>query len=290
MKTLWQFFVVAMAICASAATQAVAQQAGTLFGTTGACNNAVPGGPCTQTSTLVQIDPRTGALVRTIGPVGFTVNGLAWDRTTGKLYASTAIGDVRFHGLITINTTTGAGTAVDSTVSNFGLDATAGESPVHSIAVDFFGFMFAWYDEFPPPPGVTDTFVQINKRTGVAVEFPDTGINTSANGLAFQTLGAVNVLWNIDSPRLQDNGTTTQTAYLINPLNGKPLLARRLSPPGQAALGDFNPRNFLYYGLDFVPFDPAHTTFLVLVEPFSGVVARVGQTVNNLHVIAFVKP
>src|SRR6476620_6504512 len=83
-----------------------------LLGTTGACFNAFPGGPCTQTSTLVQIDPQTGALIRTIGPVGYTVNGLAWDCTAGNcksgtLYATTAVGDVSFHGLITIDPNTG---------------------------------------------------------------------------------------------------------------------------------------------------------------------------------------
>ena len=94
-----------------------------VYGTTGACNNAFPGGPCTQTSELVQLDARTGALIRDIGPVGYTVNGLAWDRSTKRLYASTAIGDVAFHGLITINTRTGAGTPVDGTVHNFAREA-----------------------------------------------------------------------------------------------------------------------------------------------------------------------
>ena len=41
----------------------------TLFGTTGACNNAQPGRPCTKKSNLVQIDPQTGALIKTIGDV-----------------------------------------------------------------------------------------------------------------------------------------------------------------------------------------------------------------------------
>ncbi len=81
-----------------------------MLGTTGSCKNVHPGGPCTETSTLVQIDPSNGALVRVIGPVGFTGNGLAWDPATDKLYATTAIGDVVFHGLITIDPNTGQGT------------------------------------------------------------------------------------------------------------------------------------------------------------------------------------
>ena len=115
-------------------------------GTTGACFNAFPGGPCTQTSTLVQIDPQTGALIRAIGPVGYTVNGLAWDCTAGNcksgtLYATTAVGDTHFHGLITIDPNTGAGTPVDASVVNFGLSIDPGSSgsPIHSITVSSFG-------------------------------------------------------------------------------------------------------------------------------------------------------
>jgi hypothetical protein len=262
-----------------------------LVGTTGACNNVTQGGPCTKQSTLVQIDPQTGALIKTIGPVGFTVNGLAWDRASGKMYASTALGDQRFHGLITIDLVTGAGTPVDGDVVNFGLDVEPGTlgSPVHSITVNSLGQMAGWYDEFPPPAGTTDTFVRINKRTGVATEFPATGVNTSANGLSFQSFGFINLLWNIDSPRVQPDGTTTQTAYVLNPFNGKPLVHRLLSPPTMAALGDFHPVNQLYYGVNFIPFDPTAPAFIVVVDVFRGTVTTLAETVPDLHVIAFVK-
>ncbi|HEY2235313.1 MAG TPA: hypothetical protein VGK01_17710, partial [Candidatus Angelobacter sp.] len=141
-----------LAIGAQASAQTLPPGQPVLLGTTGACFNAFPGGPCTQTSTLVQIDPQTGALVRTIGPVGYTVNGLAWDCTAGNcksgtLYATTALGDTHFHGLITIDPNTGAGTPVNASVVNFGLDidpGTAG-SPVHSITVDSFGNIAGWY-------------------------------------------------------------------------------------------------------------------------------------------------
>jgi hypothetical protein len=223
--------------------------------------------------------------------VGYTVNGLAWDRTSGKLYATTPPGDARFHGLITIDPATGAGTPVDAGVVNFGLpfDAGAPQSPIHSIAIDFLGNLVGWYDEFPPPQGVTDTFVRINKRTGVAREFPGTGIDSAANGVAFQTFGPFSILWNIDTPRLQADGTTTQTAYLLNPFDGKPLGSRLLTPPTQAALGDFHPLNHLYYGVNFVPFDPAKTSFIVVVDPIRGTVTTLGQSVSDLHVVAFVK-
>ena len=255
-----------------------------LFGTTGRCTNDFPGGPCTETSTLVQLDPNTGAFIKTIGPVGYTVNGLAWDAKAQKLYASTAIGDVAFHGLITINITTGAGTPVNPAATNFGLAGDA--SPIHSITIHSNGLMAGWYDEFPTG-AVTDTFVKLDKATGIATEYPDTGIDTSANGLSFDGDG---LLWNIDSPRRVGVGAPpTQTAYRLDPATGRPLLSIPLTPPTMAALGDFNPVNNLYYGLKFTPFDTAQKTTITVVNLSLGTVTTLGPTVNNLHTLAFVK-
>ena len=303
MKTLWRFAtltaLLAGAILATG-IQSPAQDlsliqnlpAGQpiLLGTTGACFNAFPGDPCTQTSTLVQIDWHTGALIREIGPVGYTVNGLAWDCTAGNcksgtLYATTAVGDTHFHGLITIDPNTGAGTPVDASVVNFGLSidpGTAG-SPIHSITVSAFGNIVGWYDEFGA--GVTDTFVRIDKNTGIATEFPNTGINTSQNGLSFSDL---NALWNVDSPKFV-GGVLVQTAYLLNPLNGTVLFSRQLSPPTNAALGDFNPIDNKYYGLNFDTSIPFSLTYIVVINLRKGTVTTLGQTVDNLHTLAFMK-
>jgi hypothetical protein len=290
MKATWKSLILIAAMLVAAVPIASAQTAApaaaapqpVLLGTTGVCNNDFPGGPCTQTSTLVQIDPRTGALIRTIGPVGFTVNGLAWDPRNGKLYASTAIGDVAFHGLITINPFTGAGTPVNANVHNFGL--AGADSPIHSVVINPQGQMVAWYDEFPP--GAGDTFVTINKGTGIATEFNHPGgIDTHQNGLAFQAFGPLSVLWNIDG---LNGNPATQTAYVINPFNGNVLVSRPIAPPMMAALGDFNPVNFLYYGLEFTAFGPT-TTFINVIDPIRGTAKRLAQTVDNLHVLAFVK-
>lgn len=289
--TLWRSAIL-ITILTAAVLMAVAPQAfaqdpppgqPVLLGTTGACDNVVQGGPCTHTSTLVEIDPRTGALVRTIGPVGYTVNGLAWDMATDKLYATTAVGDVSFHGLITIDPNTGQGTPVNPSVVNYGLDVTPGTlgSPVHSITIDSNGNAVGWYDEFGT--GVTDTFVTFNKTTGIATEFDNTGLNTGQNGLAF---AKHDLLWNIDSPKVV-GGLVTQTAYLLNPANGQPLDERDVSPPTPAALGDFDPVGNQYYGLKFTVFNPI--TFLVVIDLKKGTVTTLGQTVDDLHVIAFVK-
>lgn len=288
MKARWKGLIAVAALLtaalplASGSAAAPARRHPVLLGTTGACNNVLPGGPCTRTSTLVQIDATTGALVRTIGPVGYTVNGLTWDETTHKLYASTAIGDTAFHGLITIDPRTGQGRPVNTAAPNFGL---AGNSPVHSVTVNRRGQMVAWYDEFPPGSG--DTFVRMNKRTGVGTEFPTT-LDTSQNGFAFQKLGRADLLWNIDTPRRQ-GGVLTQTAYLLDPADGSTILSRPITPATNAALGDFNPENGLYYGLDFVPFDPGAATSLTIVDTTNGTARTLGPTVPDLHVLAFVK-
>jgi len=291
MRTFRRSMLLAAVILAAVAQQASAQgvlgsivqallaKHPVLLGTTGACFNAFPGGPCTQKSTLVLLNAKTGALIKTIGPVGFTVNGLAWDRTSGKLYASTAIGDVSFHGLITINPFTGAGKPVNKLAVNFGLP---GDSPIHSITIDPFGHLVGWYDEFGD--GVTDTYVRINQRTGIATEFPNTGIDTAQNGLSF---GEFNLLWNIDVPRTEDGVTFTQTAYILNPFDGKPMASRQLSPPAAAALGDFLPGTNLYYGLNF-PIPRSAETHIVVVDPLAGTVTELGQTVDDLHTIAFI--
>jgi len=289
MKVLRKSMILAVLILAAVVQQASAQgtvtapgqlkKKPTLLGTTGECNNVSPGGPCPETSTLVQLDSETGTLIRVIGPVGFTVNGLAWDRTSGTLYASTAIGDVRFHGLITIDPKKGTGTPVNTQALNFGLSGDP--SPIHSITIDVFGHMVGWYDEFPPP----DTYVQIDQHTGVATEHPNTGINTNQNGLSF---GEFNLLWNIDSPKANSNPAgppLIQTAYLINPFDGTKLLSKPLTPPTNAALGDFHPENNLYYGLNFEPFDPAGTTFIEVVDVLAGTVTTLGRTVDHLHTL-----
>lgn len=296
MKSTWKRLMVVAAVLVAGVQVAAAQTAAAdarfgprqpiLYGTVEDCDNPVPGGPCTETSRLVQIDPTTGALIREIGPVGYTVNGLAWDSWTGTLYASTAIGDVTFHGLITIDTLTGQGTPVNPAAVNFGL--AGAKSPVHSIAIDFFGQMVAWYDE-RPAPGVTDSFVRINKRTGIAKEFNNTGIDTHQNGIAFQNFGPISVLWNIDTAVTQDDGTVTQTAFLLNPFNGQVLFERPITPPIMAALGDFNPRNDLYYGLEFVAFDDTAPTSIVVIDTIRGTATRLGETVPKLHTLAFVK-
>lgn len=229
------------------------------------------------------LDPKTGALIRTIGPVGFTVNGLAWDKTTKTLYATTSIGCgpvnpvCPFHGLITI-APNGKGTPVNPNVVNFGVEGV--EVPIGKLAIDAFGHMVASYPVPPNSTDVDDTYVRINPKTGIATEHPNTGINTFRNGLSF---GEFNLLWNISA-----NPTGQTTAFLLNPFNGTSLFAQPVNPSVMGALGDFNPVDNLYYGLSFTSFDPTGATAINVIDVPNGAAIRTMPTVNFLHVIAWV--
>jgi hypothetical protein len=301
MKTFHQLLPLVTVVLAAFAQQAAAQTLSTtststtltttafippglqpsLVGTIGDCHNRIPGGPCTQNSTLVLLDPNTGALIRTIGPVGFTVNGLAWDRTTKTLFATTAIGCglpgsvCPFHGLITI-APNGKGTPVNLAAVNFGIEG--GDVGVSKLAIDVFGHLVASYP-IPPPPtdDVDNTYVRIDPKTGIATEHPNTGINTARDGLSF---GEFNLLWDVDD--------LNSTAFLLNPFTGKSLFAQPINPPTMAALGDFNSVDNLYYGLSFTSFDPTGATAINVIDVPNGTVVRSMPTVNFLHVITWV--
>ncbi len=273
MKTLFKLITLAAAILAFGLQPATADK---LLGTTGSGNTPSP------FSVLVEINQGNGKLKQTIGPVGYKVNGMAWDRASQTLYATTSVKDLNFHGLITINTSTGQGTPVNPAAVNFGLSGNT--SPIMAITIDSHGQMVGWYQEFS---GTTDTFVTIDKLTGLATEFPDTGIEAARIGLSFN---AVDQLWLIDSPVAGADGQLIQLVWLIDPSTGKPVLNGLLSPPTAAFLGDFSPSKHHYYGINKDPqgADPTRAD-LVEVNIKKGKVRTVGPTVNDLHTITFVK-
>src|SRR6187401_2698179 len=61
---------------------------------------------------LMILDPATGAVTATVGPVGFSVTGLAVDPADGVIYGSTGSESDPQGALITINRDTGAGTLI----------------------------------------------------------------------------------------------------------------------------------------------------------------------------------
>jgi hypothetical protein len=188
-------------------------------------------------STLVEIDPATGATLSTIGPVGYVVNGLEQDPTTGKLYGSTAAWDPNHHGLIEINPTTGIGTPIGD--PGWGLSAL--ENYVNNITMDSEGRMFGWLEP-------EDNLVSIDIASGVATRVGDPPLAEAfMHGLDFD---------NSDDLYLVHFEGATST---IDPETGVATFVGNLGTT--AHHGDFHPSSDLYYGISGAPqYDPQDRT------------------------------
>jgi Ca2+-binding RTX toxin-like protein len=146
---------------------ASAQVAGPLlYGADGAGGNA--------NTALYRVDPATGARTETIGPIGFSVTGLAFDPTTGILYGSTTSQDANEPGsLITINKQTGQGTLVGPPGTTIITDCTRGTADI-TFTSD--GTLYGWTE-------CEDDLVQIDKATGVGTIVGESGIDSLGSGI-----------------------------------------------------------------------------------------------------------
>ncbi len=245
------------ALVALLATTAFAQVS--LYGTVNSAGN----------STLVRIDPSTGALLQTIGSVGYNINGLAFDPTTGVLYGSTSSSEVTPSRIVTINTSTGAGTLVGPT----------GQGQVATIAFTPSGALYGWAD-IVNTPSESDDLVSINKQTGAATWVGDSGLSTSAQSFAINSAG-VAYLVNSDS-----------TAYTINLSTGAATQSGTFTlPPGAFSNhhGAFHPTNGLLYVIDRTnDFSPANPRNMLMFNAATNVfVGNALPIPNNLHTLAF---
>ncbi len=121
----------------------------------------------TKTSLLyiIDTDDGTGTLV---GDTGFALSGLAFDRTTSKLYGTTSSNDATApDSLIEINTSTGAGTLIEENTTGLWLN---------NPTVDSTGVMYAWTESSDDP-------VTIDIETGEPTIIGDSGLNTWTHGV-----------------------------------------------------------------------------------------------------------
>jgi DNA-binding beta-propeller fold protein YncE len=226
--------------------------AATLLGTIGAGGGA---------STLVEINPTTGAQVRSIGSVGYAVNGMTYDTTTNTLYATTSQGDPVFaNGLITINMTTGAGTPVG---------AGAGQL-VNVPSANSSGQLYGWTEASDDP-------VLWNKAAGTITVLAPSGLSTSQESLAFDNN---NVLYLLNSDQnLYTINTTTGAGTSLGAVTG--LVS------GLAHHGDFNPDNNRLYAISEIGNGNNPRNLYVIDITTRNVVATL-PTANDLHTLAFV--
>ena len=228
-----------------------------LYGANGAGGN--------NAAVLVTLNPATGAVLSTIGPIGMPVTGLAVHPTTGVLYGTTGNGGgapVNPNSLIRINRTTGVGTLIGAT----GLG-----NPVADITFRSDGTLFGWSED-------TDDLVTLNLTTGVATVVGPSGVGTAGSGLTF---GAGGVLF------FTGQGATGDIAT-VNPATG-------LVTAGPALTGSPNGNQInalafnagVIYGSDFAGGGAGGAANLVRINTATGVITDLGPTIDGLDAIAF---
>ena len=227
-------------------------QAPRLFGT---LNAGATGGP----SILVEIDPATGALVQTIGSVGYLVNGMTYAATTGILYGTTSNNDVSFpNGLITIDMTTGAGTPIGTGAGQY----------VNVPAADSVGNLYGWTE-------ASDDLVLWNTGTGTVTVIGDSDTSTWEQGLAFDNSDVLYLV----------NGSSGDI-YTLNTATGGVTPQGTLST--RAHHGDFHPTSGLYYGIDNTEDTGPPARILVVCDLSTQSVVNTIPTVDLLHTLTFV--
>jgi hypothetical protein len=121
-------------------------------------------------TSLYVLDPSNGSVLRMIGPTGFShVTGIDFDPTTGILYGVSNALDQ----LITIDTTTGAGTLVGSTGRQ-----------IPDISFDSTGTLYGWSES-------DDDLVTIDPATGQTTIVGECFCQTAQTGLAFDSAGTL---------------------------------------------------------------------------------------------------
>jgi hypothetical protein len=221
-------------------------QAQVLYGADGAGGN-----PATN---LLILDPATGAVISTVGPIGFSVTGLAFHPVTGVLYGSTGGAAVPPRSIITINTTTGAGTLVGPTGQ---------ANPVADLTFRTDGVLFGWTED-------GDDLVTINTVTGVATVVGDSGLNTAGSGLAFAPGGEL----------FSTGESYLGSLHRINPATG--------AVAATVALSASNIINALAYDGAGVLFGAdSDNDQLVTIDTTTGVITVVGPTIADLDALAF---
>ncbi|WP_373657236.1 PEP-CTERM sorting domain-containing protein [Thiohalorhabdus methylotrophus] len=149
-----------------------------------------------------------------MGNLGYAVNSIAMDPTTGTMYGSTTSWSGEFNGLLEIDPATGAATEVGSFNGEF--------DSILGLTFNSTGELWGWHDPNEDDP------VRINKTTGEATTVGNSDINTGGQVMAFD---------NSDNLTLVQN----EELYEIDQTTGAAVLQESLSfDPGSGG-ADFDP-------------------------------------------------
>jgi hypothetical protein len=234
-----------------------------LYGADGSLNNS--------STNLYILDPATGAVVSTVGPIGFSITGLAYDHVTGIMYGSQTRQEAGPPGgtLFTINLATGAGTPVGSYV-------TPGQSMVDITIDPTTGILYGWLR-----PTANDLY-SINKATGTATPVGDSGLFTFGGGLAADLGGTIFLTGNGTAGALHTIDKTTGAATPVATLSGAPDAFDRINSL------DFDSSGTLYAVLGEAE-GSTNLRGLATIDTSTGVISYVGDTITLLDAIAFVR-
>jgi DNA-binding beta-propeller fold protein YncE len=206
---------------------------------------------------LYIINPATGAVVQTIGPIGFGVTGLAFHPGTGVLYGTTGA-ELAPAALIRINTATGAGTLIGNNTNG----------PIADITFRADGTLFGWTED-------TDDLVTVNIATGVETVVSDSGIGTAGSGIAFSPGGTLFYAGNNSNGALRTVNPATGLTTVAVTMTGGP-------PSNRVNALAFNAAGTLYGSVKQSPGDT-----LVTINTTTGVVTTIGALPPGIDAIVF---
>lgn len=224
-------------------------------------------------STLYILNPATGAVASTVGPIGFSITGLAYDPTTRVLYGSTGNGAASSkRSLVRIDTTTGAGTLIGPFNTN---------TPMADLTFGASGVLFGW-SGFQGKRGLYTIDVATGAATFVG---PNTGRGSflDGNGLASDAAGNLFGGASDDAGSaalFSVNSTTAVSTFIANltPFVGEPAAS-------VSALA-FDSTGTLFGVFLNINTDP-FASFLVTIDTTTGATTNRGQSVDRLDAIAF---
>jgi hypothetical protein len=253
----WVAFLVAC--CALIAITGTASAKEVLYGADGAGGNP---------SNLYILNPSTGAVVETVGPIGFAVTGLAANPANGTLYGSTAQktgpGAPNPGSLISIDRTTGAGRLIG--------DLRPDADGAADITFTLDGALFGWLQ-----PGASD-LATIDANTGAATIVGDSGTNGEGSGLAASPAGVLFLAESADNDVLDIVNRNTGAVSPVATMNGIGFRIDSFAFDGAGTL--FGARQ---------EGSPVFSADLITVDITTGAVASRGPSVSHLDALTFAK-
>ena len=208
---------------------------------------------------LYILNPANGAVVTTVGSIGFSVTGLAIHPITGIMYGSTGReSGPSLASLITINKTTGAGTLIGA--FNVGGDTMA------DLTFTPDGTLYGWNE---PSVGGLNT---VNLATGQATLVGNAGIvGSSGSGLAANASGTLFYAGSRDGGPLRTVDRVTGAPTTVATLTGI----------------ENTPINALAFSPANVLFASTKSRNLLSINTGTGAVSVLGATVFDIDAIVF---